>query len=349
MLELCFVFGLEMSSNKKLNRQEIFKERINNMSESDRENEVLDYMLYMDDYNYGTSKEPFNKTQQKYNNRNKNFVEHITTVPAVELDDEIQNYRDYMYDFNHGTSPMPELKQPSSLYNDQTQNFIDHMTTLPENEWDDEINNFNDYMKDFYYGTSDVRPEAPAYPHWKQMLYKYRAPLYNKLFPTYSQPLSNPYQPYLNPYVSKEASSWGSTLPVQLANYGIRLIASEFPRIAKMSGYGALVGLGAHALTYGGLKLYDYFKNKQSKPIVNAGIDVTSKDFSHEEDSDNPTNIILNPSDVSLRAKIKPLLKKSESAKYYPIDEETRLKIMKLGIPSILNKPRASHTFKPFN
>ena len=56
MLELCFVFGLEMSSNKKLNRQEIFKERINNMSESDRENEVLDYMLYMDDYNYGTSK-----------------------------------------------------------------------------------------------------------------------------------------------------------------------------------------------------------------------------------------------------------------------------------------------------
>ena len=224
--------------------------------------------------------------------------------------------------------------QTSKGYNNQNQNFIDHMTTLPENEWDDEIENFTDYVSDYYYGTSNTRYDSIPYPPWKQNLYKIRAPVYNRLYPTYDEPLPYP-QLNLNPEVSREASTWGSTLAATLANYGIKSMVAAVPSWVWKGG---LAGLAAGGLTYGGLTLYDYIKNKRSKPMVNAGIDVTSKDFSSDFEHKQHTNILLNPSDVEIRSRIKPLIKRSivpkvepESIKYYPVDAKTKQKINRLS------------------
>ena len=72
--------------------------------------------------------------------------------------------------------------------------------------------------------------------------------------------------------------------------------------------------------------------------MVNAGVDVTSKDFSSDFEHKQHTNILLNPSEAELRSRIRPLIRRSmapkvepESIKYYPVDAKTKQKINRLS------------------
>ena len=215
------------------------------------------------------------------------------------------------------------------------------MHTLPENEWDNEIENYLDHMQDFYYGTSNTRYDSVPYPLWKQKLYQYRAPIYNRLYPTYNEPLQFP-QFGLNPQVSKEASSWGSTLTNLLTTYGIKSMMTAVPSWVWRGG---LAALSASYLTSKGLELYDYFKNKRTKPMVNAGVDVTSEYYSTNDEDKHPTNISLNPSDETTKSRIRSLMNKRASQMlvpkvepeviYYPTDAATKQKINKLSKASL--------------
>ena len=96
--------------------------------------------------------------------------------------------------------------------------------------------------------------------------------------------------------ISREMKAWGSALPALLANYGVKnlLVAGGL--------IGGLTGLG-----YGGYKFYNWWQNRKPKITPDAGVNVTSKELSNDDEENRPTNISLTPADFETKAKIRRL------------------------------------------
>ena len=116
--------------------------------------------------------------------------------------------------------------------------------------------------------------------------------------------------------ISTQARLWGSTLPTLLANYGVKNVLLT----------GGLIG-GLAGLGYGGYKAYNWWRNRNPKPVqehdvpmqnyvqhkpkisVDAGVNITSKELSNDDEYNRPTNITFSPADAETKAKIRRLVR----------------------------------------